>query len=279
MIFLTGDVHHRSLNTRERPYIEPAGEIDLAVRYMEVAARHGLRITLFITGRTFLEDEAGVRRLLRFDNLEIGGHTFDAFKPRWLHGAFKVARKSYWRSRRHQEGDVERTVRTVEERCGLRLQSWRNHCYDWDRNTPGILAAHGIQTWSDELTDAPGPIRRGPEGLTILPVNVIPDHDRLIHGYRTREHLARESGLRRLKVVLGGSAPLPSHEGAEWFAMLARDVEEKLTAVGFATLNLHPVCMGLLDDFRTFERICALCSGRDSRFAREAPDCVADAGG
>ena len=95
-ICLTGDVHHRSLGTREAPLIEPLSEADLAVAYAEIAASHGLTVTLFVTGPVALEHSVPLRQLAAMPNVELGGHGYAAFRPGWLHRLFRVVWGSHW---------------------------------------------------------------------------------------------------------------------------------------------------------------------------------------
>src|SRR5687768_8744084 len=57
MICLTGNVHHHSYHDVDTWY-SAFSEARLALRYSEIAARYGVKITLFITGKTCRQEPA-----------------------------------------------------------------------------------------------------------------------------------------------------------------------------------------------------------------------------
>jgi len=208
LVFLTGDVHHGSLRTKELPYILPKTELDLPDEYLSIAAEFGIKVTLFVIGKTFLEEREKVKRVLAYDNLEIGGHTFDGFSPTWLHRFFKLTRGTRWRSCSHQRNDVKNTIKVAYDCAGIKITSWRNHCYEHDRHTQQILKSFGIKVWSDELDLKNLKPYKTPCGIISMPVNIIQDHNRLYHGYMTEEwHKGLHSGMfqKRVKKRLDGN--------------------------------------------------------------------------
>ena len=90
MICVTGDIHNMSLRTNEQQCLtDGQTEVRTALRYLEIAGRYRVKITLFITGRAFLEEWRDVKEILAFRDVEVGGHTFNAFSPKLLHRAYK----------------------------------------------------------------------------------------------------------------------------------------------------------------------------------------------
>ncbi|MGZ8422501.1 MAG: hypothetical protein ACXWV7_06140, partial [Nitrospira sp.] len=55
MICLTGNVHHRSYRGVDTSHAQQT-EAQLALRYCDIAARHHVKLTLFVTGKTCLEE-------------------------------------------------------------------------------------------------------------------------------------------------------------------------------------------------------------------------------
>ena len=54
MICVTGDVHHTSLRTNEHQYMEsPEMEPEITLQYVKLAQKYGLKVTLYVTGKTF----------------------------------------------------------------------------------------------------------------------------------------------------------------------------------------------------------------------------------
>lgn len=268
-VILTGDVHHMSSGTREQRFIHPFSELDLSLTYLEIAERYGLKVTLFITGKTFKEDKEKIPRLLKFSNAEIGGHTFNAFHPIWLHRISKVVKGSYWLSYKHQFSEVKNTCEIIKRVTGITISSWRNHCYDYNNHTISILLDNGIKVWSDELSEKyfrPYYVN----GITALPINIISDHEVLFHGFKTPDWFLKQKYINLIKKLIGRGNVYPQGFTREkWFCLVEKGIEEKANK-GVAVLNIHPACMYLLDEFKTFERICELLSQSETFFVKDA---------
>ena len=150
VICLTGDVHHSSLGNLEQNFIS-SSEARIAIKYLEIAQKYDLKVTLFITGKTFKDDWEDVKELLEFNNLEIGVHTWSALRPIWLHKVFKLLTNSVYGPRFYQKMDIRKTIHIIEEKTGQRPVSWRTHSYASDYNTLDILEMKGISIISDEV--------------------------------------------------------------------------------------------------------------------------------
>ena len=132
--------------------------------------------------------------------------------------------------------------------------------------------------------------------LWSLPINTTPDHDGFAHGgvtqdavdtaMRKRTMMDRPEGdigsLRRGQIagylrraiqpfsaidvmpwsgdILYQNTRMELATPESWERRLMYQIEERVAAVGFATLLLHPVCMWTLDNFVTLKRILAFCS-------------------
>ena len=137
MICLTGDVHHRSYHGANTRYAKQT-EAQLALRYCDIAARHNVKLPLFVTGKACLEEQATVEDLSRRSHCEIGGHTFCAFRSirHWLS---KYLGGSVLGSAALQRGDIERTIAAIGAVTGKQTRAWRNHAYLHDIHTYPIL--------------------------------------------------------------------------------------------------------------------------------------------
>lgn len=253
-VVLTGDVH-QAMGSADQGFVEQ-GEVTLAVEYARIAARHGLKVTLFLTGRAVVEESPAVRTLSALDNVEIAGHGWDALRPRWWHGLLRRVTGSphgppWWQGRM-----IRRTCAVITRHTGHSVRSWRNHAYRHDAHTPGLLARAGIAVWSDEVNGR----RRGPyrhrAGITVLPLNTLPDHEHLYHGVRTPEFVRIEGrGV--------------SYSPTAWCDRVCAQVEAIQNEGGIATVLAHPICMKVADDWATFERLCTFLARYPSLFARE----------
>jgi len=151
---------------------------------------------------------------------------------------------------------IHRTCAVIKQYTGQPVRSWRHHAYRHDQHTLRLLAKAGITVWSDEVQlDCYSP-RRHPDGVVILPINTLPDHEHLYHGARTPELVAAEGRG-------------PSYPPELWCDQVCTQVERIVNAGGVATLLAHPICMKVADNFATFEQLCAFLSRHTSLFASE----------
>lgn len=251
MIWLTGDVHQDSIRTSHRPY-QDGSEAALAVRYARVAASHGVKATLFVTGRSCIEHRAEIRELSNFDNVEIGGHTWSALRPRALHGLFYRVWGSRYGPPFYQRRDIRRTLEAIEKVTGRRPVCWRTHAYVSDRHTSDILAEFGIHVLSDAVeVGAIGPVRTN-GAVRSVPINTWPDHEHIYHAGRTVAHVAKE--------VAHGVENAASVPVGEWLTLVIEQVRTLAVRNGLATLLVHPACMWAADHFESFTRLCEFLS-------------------
>ena len=256
-IVLTGDVH-QWIDSADRAYASET-EGALAPHQARIAGRTGLKITLFFTGRAVIEDPAAVVALLAEENVEIGGHGWDSFRPHWRYRAMNKLFGSPHGSRAMQARMVDRTRVAIERATARPVLSWRNHAYNFDVHTPRVLADAGIRVWSDQVDpDRLGPYRHQ-DGVTILPINTTPDHEHLLHGGQTEETIP--------------PARRPQYYFADaWRERVVQETETIVGRGGVATILAHPLCMKVVDDWKTFERLCSELSGYPSAWATETAE-------
>lgn len=264
MICLTGDVHHASLNTKGQKYLPlKKTEAVLARRYLEIAEAYKVKVTLFMTGRLFLEEWNSIRELLKYDNLEIGGHSFNAFQSKLLHlGVFKFFTGSAWGPRFYQKWEIIKTIQIIKERTGSSILSWRNHAFIHDKNTYEILNKCGIRIISDEIKrDAFFPYIVH-ENLISLPINTLIDHNHIFHAYRSPAYVAKEKWT-------GDDFGNQSYNIEEWGILVQNQIRNIVERKGIATILAHPICMYLSDKFKTFEALCKFISSFQTIFAKD----------
>ena len=256
-VVLTGDVH-QWIDSSDRAYARET-ECALAVEYARIAGRHGLKVTLFFTGRAIIEDPTSVRKLLDEENVEVAGHGWDSFRPRWRYRVLGKLFGSPHGSSAMQTRMVERTCVAIERTTARPVLSWRNHAYFFDAHTSRALADAGVRVWSDEVDlERTGPHRHG-SGVTILPINTTPDHEHLYHGDQAPE------------AVPPAKRPQYDHPDA-WREAVSKQADAIVTGGGVATILAHPLCMKVVDDWRTFDRLCASLSRYPSAWAAEVAD-------
>jgi len=256
-VVLTGDVHH-AIGAADQSFSDRS-EAALAVEYAEIAARQGLKVTLFFTGKAVLANGDEARPLLGMEHVEIGGHGWDAFKPRLWHGAMNRLLGSPhgppWLQRRM----IRRTCETVTRWSEQPVTSWRNHAYRHDSHTARLLHEAGIRAWSDEVDPERVAPYRHTSGVAVVPINTVPDHEYLRHGGWPKESATLQWGG-------------PAYVADEWYQRVCTAVETIAQRGGVATILAHPICMKVLDDWATFERLCAFLARYPSVRVREAAE-------
>lgn len=273
MLCLTGDLHHMSLGTNEQKSLRHGKtEMQSALPYLEIAQKYGIKTTLFITGKSFLQEWDQVKDILPFPLVEIGGHTFNAFSPKLPYRVFKKLCGSFNGPWFVQRWDIQRTVDIIYRKTGKKITSWRNHAYMHDQQTHEILYRHGIQV----VSDCVNPVVLGPypgsSGIIELPLNVIPDHEHLLHAHRTtqlQEYIHHKYGW---SDKFGWQAFAPQ----DWLQLVIQQVEDIERQGGVATVLMHPLCMYSADNFGIFEEFCRFAASCTTIFASEAVSVLKD---
>ena len=258
MICLTGDVHQAGTGDA---YHSRFSEVKIAKKYLEIANKKSLKVTLFFTGRTFEKEWDDIKPLLEYSNLEIGAHTYNALRPTKIHWIFKLLTGSYYGPYLFQKIDVARTLRIITEKTGRNIVSWRTHCYASDKWTYEILPKFGIRVVSDEVKNVPYP-RKMDNGLISLPINVLPDHDHIFHGIRTPSYVRKE--------LYPDGLSSESYNVREWLEIVKWQVKNIDEKGGIATLLVHPICMQVIDRLESFKKLCDFLSDYDGIFVRDA---------
>ncbi|MUV50102.1 hypothetical protein [Haloarcula sp. CBA1122] len=187
------------------------------------------------------------------ENVEIGGHTWSAFRPLWLHRrVFNRLFDSIYGPKLFQRYDVYRTLQILERFLNGPIRSWRTHSYASTDATYEILSDSPVEAISDEKDpDARLPYRHTQYALHEVPINVITDHEHIYHGARTRESV-------QANIDGGWIDPFgpESYTIEQWTKKVIDTIDEIEREGGIATLLVHPGCMKAGDDFRSFKQIC-----------------------
>jgi hypothetical protein len=247
MICLTGDVHHMSLYPRHQAIGDGRiSEVDSLATYLSIARENGLKTTVFVTGKGVLEEGAKLADLIDPDRVEIGGHTYSAFRPKIIYGTAARLLKLSNGPAFFQRRDIRLTVKTIAQGLGIRIRSWRDHAYRHDRNTYRLLGENGIRFVSDEVRPFNPPVSTGEKGLLSVPINTTPDHENLKHYCENAPFIA-----------------------STWVEKVIEEVrtlhELRLPAVILA----HPICMFVEDRFASFQRLCERLKGYPSCTMKE----------
>lgn len=277
MICFTGDVHHDTLKTNEQLFLQRqddrASEVEVTRKYVRLCEHHGVKCTLYVTGKTLAHQWEAFRPAAESDMVEIGGHTYAALPRPWyaqvlarLTGNISSSHADSHGSRRAQRRDVHRMCAVARKRLSRPIRSWRGHGLVHDRHTYEILAAEGIQTISDDLDWEKLRPEHLPSGLVSLPLNVMMDHDHLYHAHRTRDYVARQQA----QWPWPDAPTSESYDIEAWGDMVEEQIDHIDSAGGLAVVLMHPICMYVADGFATFERLLKQFSDRETIWAEEA---------
>lgn len=251
MICLTGDVHQQYNGAEQQLY--EGSEVDAALEYVDIAQRYNIELTLFLTGKVVHAERNKVDIISGKDHVELGGHTWSAFRPRWLHTLFQRGLNSIYGPKLFQRIDIWRTLRTLRQLREEPITAWRTHSYQSTETTYEILSGSSVRIVSDQKdVDAASPYEYEDYDLIELPINIITDHEHLYHGARTYNSV-------QANIDNGWSDTFgpESYEIAEWTDKVIAGIDQVEQADGIATLLIHPACMKVADDLQHFEQICA----------------------
>lgn len=241
MVCVTGDVHQRSYRGTDTSF-SPFSEVELATKYANIAARYGIRITLFFTGKACLEEPSAVKRIADMPHCEIGGHSFAAFRDPWSR-IYKKLLGTPWGTQAHQRGDIAKTIESIQSVTEKRISVWRNHSYIQTADTSRLLESAAIQWVSDEVNPTKFSWEPLSPAIRSLPINVQPDHEHLLHG-KYQNGKTKQSKLAGRVWI------------SEWVEQAKTDVGAISAAGGIATILAHPLCMEVADGMVAFEDLC-----------------------
>lgn len=257
MICLTGDLHHRSLNTGNQQHCDVT-ELEVAQRYLDMLGEAGVKATFFITGKCFADEWDTIRPICEHPLVEVGGHTYYCFEPALWHRVCNKLIGSYNGPAWYQQWDVNKTVWIIERRCGKLIRCWRNHMYMHGPHTERVLNAAGIVVCSDGVSrHSRGPVRHA-SGVLNFPLNVMPDHEHLYHAERTPEWVA--NWVRRYR--WSDDYGCESYYIEEWTERVLAELREHEAAGTLSNMLVHPITMYLCDRFKSFAQILEFLSER-----------------
>ena len=250
MICLTGDLHHQTLRTGNQLACDIT-EIQVAQKYNKMLAERGIKVTYFVSGKSFLEQADELKPISEANNIEIGGHNWSCFSPALPHRIWKKLTCSYNGPLRVQQADAQRTMAIIKQHTGRDVLCWRNHMYMHGPYTEQALVAAGIKVCSDGVKAASVGPEWHPTGLMTLPLNIIPDHEHLYHAERTPSWVKWWQKRYNWSDDFGPQ----SYYVEEWTDIVLQQLADHEQQGILSTLIIHPITLYLCDGFRSFQRI------------------------
>jgi hypothetical protein len=250
MICLTGDIHHEGLNTGNQQHSDRS-EIQTALDFLQLLDFYQVKMTLFVSGKTFQESPKATETLAQHALVEIGGHNWDCFEPSLWHRFWNKAAGSYNGPRWYQRWDVEKTKRTIEAVTHTPLRCWRNHMYMHGPYTEQVLAAAGIEICADGVKKAGQGLEWHPAGIYNFPLNIMPDHEHIYHAERTPEWV--EAWVKRYD--WSDDFGSDSYPVDVWADKVLAQLQHNEANGHISHLILHPLTMYLCDRYASARRI------------------------
>lgn len=250
MICLTGDIHHEGLNTGNQKHSDRP-EIQTALDFLNLLESYNVKMTLFISGKTFQEAPDATQNLAKNPLIEIGGHNWDCFSPSLWHRFWNKATGSYNGPRWYQRWDVVRTKRTIETVTKTPMRCWRNHMYMHGPHTEQVLAEAGIEICSDGVKKTSNGLDWHPAGIYNFPLNIMPDHEHIYHAERTPEWV--EAWVKRYN--WSDDFGSDSYPVEIWADKVLSQLKKNEAEGKISHLILHPLTMYLCDRYASAHRI------------------------
>ena len=222
-VCITGDVHHPVNKSWWNK-----NQVKFAHEYIDILDQYDAKATLFITGKCVEtpENESFFRGVKTNRNIELGGHTYSALRPQFLHKIFLKLFSSYYGPRFYQRWDIERTLQSFKK-YDINIRVWRTHAYAGDNTTYSLLSELGFMAVSD-IRQICEPDVKEIEGLKHVIITMPPDEPIERYSHELREDWKKEL-----------------------WKILEHEIENKKDIV----FNLHPKHMKMLDDFKTFHQV------------------------
>jgi peptidoglycan/xylan/chitin deacetylase (PgdA/CDA1 family) len=250
MICLTGDLHHMSLKTGNQEHCDIT-EMQTAILFLNLLKQYDIKMTYFITGKSFVEEWHDVKQIVFDPLVEVGGHNYDAFENEFVHRVWNKLTKNYNGPKWMQRQDALKTISIIKEKTGKDIKVWRNHMYMHGANTEEVLADVGIQVCSDGVKKESNIPVLHKTGILNFPINIIPDHEHLIHAERTPTWIAQWQKRYNWSDDFGKE----SYYIEQWSDMVIEQLKQREEQGLVSNVIIHPITMYLCDGFKEVKRI------------------------
>lgn len=268
MICLTGDIHQTPHpRSMDQPYTGIT-EAECGLEYARIASTYGVKVTYFITGKAAIKEHSTLKNILALGNAEYGGHTFDARERRkWIYNLSYRFLGLSMGPRFFQSADINKTIKAFKKQLSVDTLSWRSHAYSYDRNTTNLLKSKGIRYISSDVEpDLTHPIKE--DNVYKLPINILPDHDHMAHGYYT------EDVLRNQSLSLDKFSNKYVYSPNDWLDVVKEQTRSIINKDGVAVLLVHPICQKIANEYETFKKLCLFLSRFKTLFVSEISDYI-----
>lgn len=264
MICLTADLHHMSLKTANQYHCDKT-EMFLAGECVKMMEKRDIKGSFFITGKSFAEEFDEVEPIATSNNIELGGHNYEAFKPEIFHRVWKKLTGNYHGPYFYQYYDTKKTIDIIYSKTGKHIKIWRNHMYMHGKNTEKILKELNIDICSDGVQKDNYSLQEHKTGLYNLPINIMPDHEHLIHAERMPSWIQWWQKRYNWSDDFGPH----SYHAHEWTDLVIKQLKKNEENGVLSVMIIHPITMYLADGFYGLNKIFDYIQTRETIFMSE----------
>lgn len=118
-------------------------------------------------------------------------------------------------------------------------------------NTEDVLHRLGINICSDGVKKEQHGLVNHTSGIYNLPINIIPDHEHLIHAERTPEWIKQWQERYNWSDDFGSN----SYYIEEWSKLVLEQLKENERNNKLSVMIIHPITMYLADEFKSVKMI------------------------
>lgn len=244
-IIFTADIHNMTMKGGDQKLIKDDNitEVKLCYTFLEVMNKYGFKPILFFTGKSILEELDDIKYLMKNYNFYIGGHTYNAYKPKIIFRSFYRLFKTFYPLKFIQDLDIKITKKIFLNKLNVEIIYWRNHAYFHDKNTNDLLKNNGFELVSN-IVDLQYYIPKKKNNLVLLPINTFPDHEYLDHSTDHSSNWTLD----------------------HWYKANLIQINKILSKKGLATLLTHPLCIYLEDNFNSFDEFVSKVNKMKSKY-------------
>ena len=110
-IIFTGDIHNMSMDGSDQKQAlkinSGVTEVNTCEEYLRILNKYDFKPILFFTARCVIEEGNKIKSLMNKYNFFIGGHTYNAYKPKLLFRSFYRLFKTYYPLKIIQDFDIK----------------------------------------------------------------------------------------------------------------------------------------------------------------------------
>ena len=222
--FITGDIHYFDSKTKVFEY-------KLLRKYLDVISRYDMIATIFVTGESLMRDPKYFNYISSNYSVEMGAHTFFSLRYGYfVMNKFFLSRLGYFLF------DVKLTCDIFYKVLGYKPRVWRTHGYKGCRELYQVLNRNGIKIISDSKIYGINAFVRYNGFVYDVIINV-PTDDIIWRVYNVSE--LREY-MKIYKYIFKKYL----------YFMIDRNFN--------IVVQLHPICMKLLDNFNFLHEILSI---------------------